>query len=124
MNGMNRQAMRRERERKLSRVLLILAAVVLFCGLFGQIALRAQISSQNKRLASVQAEIKTLTANADNMSLSINQRHNLAEISQKAVLLGMEQPDESQMRVVHLPAMNGNTSTQTVANAGGEELNG
>lgn len=124
MNGTNARLMRREREKKLSVGLLVLAAVVLFCGLFGQIALRAQISSQNKRLASVQAEIKTLTANADNMSLSINQRHNLAEISQKAVLLGMEQPDESQMRVISLPAVNGYTSTQTVANDNGEELNG
>lgn len=124
MNGMNRQAMRRERERKLSRALLILAAVVLFCGLFGQIALRAQLSGQAKEMASVQAEIRALSANAENMSLTINQRHNLTEIGQKATLLGMEQPNESQMRVVRLPAMNGNTSTQTAANVGGEELNG
>lgn len=124
MNGANARQMRREREQRLSRVLLIVAALVLFCGLFGQIALRAQISGQNKQIASVQAEIKSLTANADNMSLSINQRHNLAEIGQKAALLGMEQPNESQMRVIHLPTTIGNTSTQTVANDSGEELNG
>lgn len=124
MNGTNRQAMRREREKRLSRTLLILAAIVLFCGLFGQIALRAQLSGQAKQMASVQAEIKALSANAENLGLSINQRHNLAEISQKAAQLGMEQPDESCMRVVSLPAMNGTTSTQTVTNVSGEELNG
>ena len=124
MNGANRQSKRREREKRLSGILLVVAAVVLFCGLFGQIALRAQISGQAKEIAAVQAEIRTLSANAENLDLTINQRHNLTEIGQKAVLLGMEQPDESQMRVVHLPAMNGNTSTQTVANTGGEELNG
>ena len=124
MNGTNRQSKCREREKRLSGILLVVAAVVLFCGLFGQIALRAQISGQAKKIAAVQAEIRTLSANAENLDLTINQRHNLTEIGQKAVLLGMEQPDESQMRVVSLPAMNGNTSTQTVANAGGEELNG
>lgn len=124
MNGTNRRNMRRERERRLSGILLVLAAVVLFCGLFGQIALRAQISGQAKKMAAVQAEIRTLSANAENLGLTINQRHNLTEIGQKAVLLGMEQPHESQMRVVRLPALNGNTSTQTVANIGGEELNG
>lgn len=124
MNGMNRQAVKREREQRLSKALLILAVFVLFFGLFGQIAMRDRLSRQAKELAMVNDEIKVLSANAENLDLNINQRHNLIEIGQKAVLLGMEAADKSQMRVVQLPAMNGNTSTQTVANVSGEELNG
>ena len=92
-----------------------------FCGLFGQIALRAQLSGQNKQLASLEKEIQALSANAANLDLSINQRHNLDEIGRKAILLGMEQPDESRLRVVSLPQANGETSAQTVLNDGGEE---
>ena len=104
-------------------MLLILAAAVLFCGLFAQIAVRAQISGQNKQIAAVKAEIRTLSANAENLDLNINQRHNLTEIGARAVQLGMTQPDETQLRMVNLPAANGNTSTQTVY-GDGEEMNG
>ena len=109
------------RERRLTKVLLIAAALVFFCGLFGQIALRAQLSGQNKQLASLEKEIQALSANAANLDLSINQRHNLDEIGRKAILLGMEQPDESRLRVVSLPQASGETSAQTVLNDGGEE---
>lgn len=121
MNTTNGRAVRYRREQKLSRFLLAVAAVVLFCGLFGQIALRAQISGQNKRIAAMKAEIKTLAANAENLDLNINQRHNLAEIGARASQLGMVQPDETQLRLVNLPAANGDTSTQT-AYSGGEEI--
>ena len=113
--------MRVRRERRLTKVLLIAAALVFFCGLFGQIALRAQLSGQNKQLASLEKEIQALSANAANLDLSINQRHNLDEIGRKAILLGMEQPDESRLRVVSLPQAIGETSAQTVLNDGGEE---
>ena len=121
MTGAWQGQTRVRRERRLTKVLLIAAALVFFCGLFGQIALRAQLSGQNKRLASLEKEIQALSANAANLDLSINQRHNLDEIGRKAILLGMEQPDESRMRVVSLPQANGETSAQTVLNDGGEE---
>lgn len=121
MTGAWQGQTRVRRERRLTKVLLIAAALVFFCGLFGQIALRAQLSSQNKQLASLEKEIQALSANAANLDLSINQRHNLDEIGRKAILLGMEQPDESRLRVVSLPQANGETSAQTVLNDGGEE---
>ena len=121
MTGAWQGQTRVRRERRLTKVLLIAAALVFFCGLFGQIALRAQLSGQNKRLASLEKEIQALSANAANLDLSINQRHNLDEIGRKAILLGMEQPDESRLRVVSLPQANGETSAQTVLNDGGEE---
>ena len=121
MTGAWQGQTRVRRERRLTKVLLIAAALVFFCGLFGQIALRAQLSGQNKQLASLEKEIQALSANAANLDLSINQRHNLDEIGRKAILLGMEQPDESRLRVVSLPRANGETSAQTVLNDGGEE---
>ena len=121
MTGAWQGQTRVRREHRLTKVLLIAAALVFFCGLFGQIALRAQLSGQNKQLASLEKEIQALSANAANLDLSINQRHNLDEIGRKAILLGMEQPDESRLRVVSLPQANGETSAQTVLNDGGEE---
>lgn len=121
MTGAWQGQTRVRRERRLTKVLLIAAALVFFCGLFGQIVLRAQLSGQNKQLASLEKEIQALSANAANLDLSINQRHNLDEIGRKAILLGMEQPDESRLRVVSLPQANGETSAQTVLNDGGEE---
>ncbi len=121
MTGAWQGQTRVRRERRLTKVLLIAAALVFFCGLFGQIALRAQLSGQNKQLALLEKEIQALSANAANLDLSINQRHNLDEIGRKAILLGMEQPDESRLRVVSLPQANGETSAQTVLNDGGEE---
>lgn len=112
------------REQRRVRLLLALAAVVLFCGLFAQIAVRAQISGQAKQIAAVQAQIHALNADADNLNLCINQHHNLETIGRRALAMGMEQPTDDQLRVVSLPVVHGDTSTQTVANIDGEEING
>ena len=124
MNGMHRGNSRREREQRLSRILLVVTAIVFFCGLFGQIALRSQISDLTKKKDALDAEIEMLTANAGNLDMNINQRHNLIEIEKRAKVLGMEDPSDGQLRTLSLPAAYGNTSTQTVANGSGEELNG
>jgi len=115
---------RMRRERRQTKVLLIVAAAVLFCGLFAQIAVRAQVSGQAKQIAAVQAQIRALSVDADNLTLCINQHHDLEAIGRRALAMGMGQPTEEQLRVVTLPAAGGNTSTQTVANIGGEEING
>lgn len=124
MNGVSGRLSYRRRQQQLTRVLLIAAVALLFLGLFGQITLRARISSQAKQLASVQAEIRTLDAHAQNLDLNINQRHNLAEIGTRAVQLGMLQADETQLRVVNLPAMSEYHSTQTVDNSGAGRISG
>lgn len=111
-------------EQRLTKALLVAAAVVLFCGLFAQIAVRAQVSGQVKELAAMQARIDAMKADAENIRLCINQHHNLEEISRRALALGMEELTDDRLRVVSLPAADGNTSTQTVANIDGEEING
>jgi len=124
MDGRAKRTYRQRREERTSRVLLIVAALVLFCGLFAQIAQRAQISAQAKEIAAVQREVAALEADAQNLELCINQHHNLEEIGRRALAMGMTQPMEDQVRVVRLPMIHGDTSTQTVANIDGEEING
>lgn len=118
------QKRRMRKEQLLIKVLLVAAAVVLFCGLFAQIAVRAQVSGQVKEIAAMQARIDAMEADAANIRLCINQHHNLEEIGKRAVALGMEELTDDRLRVVNLPATDGNTFTQTVANTDGEEING
>lgn len=120
---MNRKrTSRRERERRTSRVLMVAFALVLFIGVFAQIAMMAKLSGQNKRLVETRKEIKVLSASADNLNLSLNQYHNLDRIAARAQQLGMEQPDETQLRVVNLPTVIDSTSTQSADSSGAEEM--
>lgn len=120
---MNRKrTSRRERERRTSRVMMVAFALVLFIGVFAQIAMMAKLSGQNKRLEETRKEIKVLSASADNLNLSLNQYHNLDRIAARAQQLGMEQPDETQLRVVNLPTVIDSTSTQSADSSGAEEM--
>ena len=120
---MNRKrTSRRERERRTSRVMMVAFALVLFIGVFAQIAMMAKLSGQNKRLVETRKEIKVLSASADNLNLSLNQYHNLDRIAARAQQLGMEQPDETQLRVVNLPTVIDSTSTQSADSSGAEEM--
>ena len=120
---MNRmRTSRRLRERKMNRALMIAFALVLVLGVCSQIAMMAQLSGQNKRVVETQKEIRALSASADNLNLSLNQYHNLERIALRARQLGMEQPDETQLRVVNLPTLIDSTSTQSADNSGAEEI--
>lgn len=120
---MNRKRVsRRTREKKLNRVLMIAFALVLFIGACAQIAMMARLSGQSKKVAETQKEIRALSASADNLNLSLNQYHNLERIAARAQQLGMEQPDETQLRVLNLPAVIGDTSTQSADNSGAKEM--
>lgn len=122
MDRTNERNGRIRRETRQARFLLVVAALVLFCGLFAQITVRAQVSGQAKEIAAVQAEIRAMSADADNLTLCINQHHDLDAIGKRALAMGMTQPAEGQVRRVALPVAN--ASTQTVANIDGEEING
>ena len=115
-----------DRARKMSarsRMLMILAGLILFAGLFLQITMLSRISLQSKRAAALERELVELSANAENLELSINQYHNLEVIAARAQQLGMEQPDETQIRVVSVAKINReDTSTQTAEGFGGEKV--
>lgn len=110
------------RESAWNRLLLILAATVLLAGLFVQITMLSRISSQNKQASALEKEIVELSANAENLELSINQYHNLEVIAARARQLGMEQPNETQIRVVSVARSDHeNTSTQSAERIDGEK---
>ncbi|MBR1821875.1 MAG: septum formation initiator family protein [Clostridia bacterium] len=120
---MNRKRVsRRTRERRMSRLLMAAFALVLFIGVFAQIAMMARLSGQNKQVVETEKEIRALSASADNLNLSLNQYHNLERIAARARQLGMEQPNETQLRVVNLPTVIDSTSTQSADNSGAEEM--
>ena len=120
---MNRmRASRRMRERRMSRALMIAFALILFLGVCSQIAMMARLSGQNKLVVQTRKEIRALSASADNLYLGLSQYHNLERIAARAEQLGMEQPDETQLRVVNLPTVIDSTSTQSADSSGAEEM--
>ena len=122
MNRSQTKRSLRQKERRANRILVIVFAAVLFVGLFSQVAMVARLSGQAKVTRSVEREIRDLSANADNLNLSLNQFRNLDRVAMRARQLGMEQPSEGQIRVVSLPGMLQNTSTQSAENIGAEEM--
>lgn len=117
-----RRVARRTREKRLNRLLMVAFALVLFIGVFSQIAMMAKLSGQNKKVVETRKEIKALSASADNLNLGLNQYHNLDRIAARAQQLGMEQPDGTQLRVVNLPALIDSTSTQSADSSGAQEM--
>lgn len=122
MNGMRNMKTRRARRQRFTRILMCLFALVMFAGLFSQITMLAKVSGQQKQIAKVEKQIRELTANADNLSLCLNQYKNLDRVAALAQQLGMERPDETQIRVVNLPGTIESTSTQSVENISAEEM--
>ena len=122
MNRSQTKRSLRQKERRANRILVIVFAAVLFVGLFSQVAMVARLSGQAKVTRSVEREIRDLSANADNLNLSLNQFRNLDRVAMRARQLGMEQPSEGQIRVVSLPGALQNTSTQSAENIGAEEM--
>ena len=123
MTMQNAKPARRRRKTARSRALLVLAGIVLFTGLFMQITMLARISSQSKRASSLEGEIEELSASAENLELNINQYHNLDTIAVRARQLGMEQPNETQIRVVSVVRSNvEDTSIQAAENIGAESI--
>ena len=123
MNMRYAQPRRSKRETAWNRVLLVLAAAVLFVGLFMQITMLSRISSQSKQASALEREIVELSANAENLELSINQYHDLDTIEVRARQLGMEEPTDTQIRVVSVVQTESeNTSIQAVELIDGEKV--
>ena len=122
MDRQREQSEHMPRKMRQIRILLVIASLVLVCGLFAQITVRSQVSDRAKEIAAVQAQIEALSSNVDNLTRCINQHHNLPDIEKRALTMGMVSVQEDQMRRVVLSDVN--TSTQTVANTDGEEING
>ena len=120
---MNRtRASRRMREKRLNRALMLVFALVLFIGVFTQIALMARLSGQSKQIAATGEEINALQSSTENLDRAINQYHDKDRIARRAEQLGMVYPTDTQLRVVNLPTLIDNTSTQSADSTGAEEM--
>ena len=122
MNGMRRSRTRRTREQKQTRILLVALALVIFAGMFLQVAMLSRISGQQKASRQLDQEIRELSASAENLNLSLNQLSKLERVDARARELGMDTPTQSQIRVVNLPGVIENTSTQSAEAFGAEEI--
>ena len=98
---------------------MILAGCLLV-GLFVQISLLAQISGQAKALNKVNGQIRELTSAEEDLQVCLSMYQNLERIENRAKALGMRLPDESQIRVVSLPGLAEDVSTQTAENTAAE----
>jgi len=120
---MNRKRVsRRERERRTNRILVAVFALVLFIGVCGQIAMMARLSGQSKQIAAAGEEINALQSSTENLDRAINQYHDKDRIARRAEQLGMVYPADTQLRVVNLPTLIDNTSTQSADSTGAEEM--
>ena len=122
MNRNHAKRSRQEQVRRTNRMLIMVFVAVLVIGAFAQVAMIARITGQNKRVRAVETEIRNLSANADNLNLTLNQFRNLDRVAARAAKLGMEEPTGDQIRVVRLPASLDNTSTQSAGNTSAEEM--
>ena len=111
-----RQPVRKKTGGKLKMIL----AGCLLVGLFVQISLLAQISGQAKALNKVNSQIRELTSAEEDLQVCLSMYQNLERIENRARALGMRLPDESQIRVVSLPGLAEDVSTQTAENTAAE----
>lgn len=104
-----------------NRLWIALTAAVLFAGLFLQITMLSRVSSVSKRASALEKETAALKREAVNLELRVNEFHNLEQIAARAQEMGMEQPDETQIRAVRVEKTDEDTSTQAAGDSGGEK---
>ncbi|MBQ3423801.1 MAG: hypothetical protein IJH38_01205 [Clostridia bacterium] len=112
----------RARERKLNQALMAAFVIVLVAGTLWQVLQLVGLSRQGREIAALRRETYALSVRADNLDLSISQYHNLERIAARAQQLGMEQPDQSRLRVVNLPPLSQDASPQSADSHTAAEL--
>ena len=120
---MNRtQISGRQRERKLNRALMVAFALVVLLGVVMQITMMVRLSNQGKRTYAARSEARELTTRIQNLNRSLDQFHNRDRISARAQALGMQLPDDTQLRRVNLTGLSYSTTAQSAENTGAGEL--
>lgn len=102
------------------RVAKLLLAGVLFVGLFIHIGMLAGISGETKRADALGREMVELSAQRDNLEVSLSMLKNPERIAQLAAQMGMQRPGQDAIRVVSLPVAQDGAQMQTAELPGGE----
>ena len=120
---MNRtQTSGRQREQKLNRWLMAVFAAVVLLGVIVQITMMVKLSDQSKRTHTIRQETVNLESRIENLTLNLNKYANQDRITARAKALGMQLPDETQLRVVNLPGLPYSTTAQSAENTGAGEM--
>ena len=117
MNTRQRAMETRARRGRLAKLLLV---GVLFMGLFVHIGMLAGISGETKRADALGREMVELSAQRDNLEVSLSMLKNPERIAQLAAQMGMQHPTQDAIRVVNLPVSQDDAQTQTAGLPGGE----
>ena len=112
----------RLRESKLNRRLMIAFAAVVLLGVIAQITMMAMLSIQSKQTFAVRTETRDLVSRIENLNRSLDQFHSRARITAKAKALGMQLPDDAQLRMVSLSGLSYGTTAQSAVNVDAGEL--
>lgn len=112
-----RNAMRCEEEKAVCKMLMFLAIAILIAGIAVQISLQVKVHAQEAQIASVQQQIQSLNADIMNLNLCIDRSYDLEAIAARAKALGMEEIDETRVRVVALYG-GASSATQTAQATG------
>ena len=100
--------------------LKIALVVTLMLGLFLQISQLARVSAQSKEISRVDRQIRELTSAREDLQVCLSMYQNLDRIENLAFNLGMQFPEEDQIRVVSLPGYSDESSAQTAENTAAE----
>ena len=100
------------------RVLKCLVCLMLVGGLVTQICLLAEISGKTKEISRVNAETERLSAQKDNLEVQLASFRSTERIRREALELGMQLPQEDQLRVISIPQEYQEASTHTAEIAG------
>ena len=112
----------RYREKRLNRRLMIAFAAVVLLGVIVQITMMAKLSIQSKQTHATQTEVENLENRIKNLNHSLEQFHNHDRIRAKAQSLGMQLPEDTQLRTVSLSGLSYSTTAQSAVNSGAGEL--
>ena len=103
---------------RISKMLMYTTLAVLVVCLFLQVNRYAQIASQTKRISTMVNEIKQLETDKANLELRLSARANIDRVRDEAVHnLGMDYPNEGQVRVVALGEVTAETLALLAANS-------
>ena len=110
--GRKQSRQEQDKAERISKMLMYTTLGVLVVCLFLQVNRYAQIASQTKRISTMVNEIKQLETDKSNLELRLSARANIDRVREEAVHnLGMNYPNEGQVRVVAL----GEVTAETLA---------